>query len=658
MTHHDDIDFFELAPSAYVVVDLAGPLLRVNARFSDLFNMTSDVALTKTVADFVHPTYRRHAATLTRAMLRGEVDSITTDMLLMRGDGGTFWGNLDGKLVFDETGSPLYFLGALSDVSRKIEAVNARQDVELFAQRLVATVSHELRAPLHAMMGIAELISYSSDEALAERGRTMVQLANSQQDLIDDILSITRLQSGTEKLTHETFSPRRLLVDVGSTVESLVPKGVEFVVAASSSVPANAFGPRAKIQQVLVNLASNACKYTEAGTIEVKLTSSGPGRLTFSVSDTGTGIRPEHRVRIFNAFEQPDGGRGGVGLGLAISQAALDLMGSKLELESEPGKGSRFWFDLELDTAASETRAADPLTKRASGRSSAAVLVVDDNPINRTLAQAQLEQLGYEAVLAADGAAALELLAATRFDAVLMDWHMPNMDGLETTRRLRALEQHHGWRRTPVLAVTARAMEGDREACLEAGMDDFVAKPVSLASLSGVLERNVELPSSQTQEQQAAPRQPEAETGADEPNPEPSRHIDARQIDGLVADLGDRDTVLKLVQTFMSDLAKQVGSIVAAVEAGNTDACRRLAHTLKSSSRLLGATGLAAVCERIELDCAEGQAVTASSTAELVAEADGCARDFEAILADAAAASGFVADRVDPDRMGTAHSLS
>jgi CheY-like chemotaxis protein len=284
-------------------------------------------------------------------------------------------------------------------------------------------------------------------------------------------------------------------------------KGVELICQIESPVPDSVRGDRTRLRQVLTNLVGNAIKFTEQGEVVVRVSmveeAEGRALLRFEVRDTGIGIPDEVQQSIFDAFSQADGSIsrefGGTGLGLTISKQLVELMGGEIGLESEPGKGALFWVLLSLerepesglgggvDLTDSETSKAVSFGERLEAR----ILLVEDNPVNREVALSMLENLGCRVEMAADGIEAVEAASTTRFDLILMDCQMPRMDGYQATELIRENERIPCGEvgRTPIVALTAHAMEGDRQQCLFAGMDDYLTKPFTQEQLGEFLER-------------------------------------------------------------------------------------------------------------------------------------------------------------------------
>jgi CheY-like chemotaxis protein len=360
-----------------------------------------------------------------------------------------------------------------------------------------------------------------------ECAETIRSSAESLLTIVNDILDFSKIEAGKMDLEMLDCDVRRLVDEVVDLLsESARRKGLTLGAVVAPELPALLRGDPGRLRQVLVNLVSNAIKFTERGEIEIRVASSETRvasaeddhshlaprySLRFSVCDTGIGISAEARDRLFQAFAQADGSTtrryGGTGLGLAISRQLVELMGGQIGVESAPGVGSTFWFAIPFERSAvvpgpsrlmvaPGPRAAVPAAPARDAQPPAdgklRVLVVEDNPVNQRVAVRMLQRLGLGADVASDGLEAVESFSRQPYDLILMDCQMPGLDGYEATARIRQIEGTE--RHIPIVAMTASAMRGDRERCLEAGMDDYISKPVTIETLESVLGRWVPLP--------------------------------------------------------------------------------------------------------------------------------------------------------------------
>ena len=378
------------------------------------------------------------------------------------------------------------------------EAANATKT------EFLANMSHEVRTPMNAILGFAELLQYS--EITVEQQEYIDSIRQSGElmlTIINDILDLSKLEVGDLQMNTHPFDPYALIDSVTCLFQRrLAMKRLELAVEIDPAVPRHLTGPFERLQQLLINFVSNAIKFTDSGGIILTVScteqiSPAPVALKFSVQDTGVGIPPANCDRIFDPFVQGDLSASksyeGTGLGLAICKRIIDLIGGEIGVDSAVGEGSTFWFIVPLHYPV-ENGERSPTANTAERDTSALqlaprVLVVEDNPSNRKVLLAMLRKLGYRADWSVDGQQALAKLAQQSYDLILMDCQMPLVDGYEATRQRRQQEATLKQPRTPIIGITAYAMSEDRQKCLNAGMDDYISKPVTLSELSGMLER-------------------------------------------------------------------------------------------------------------------------------------------------------------------------
>jgi signal transduction histidine kinase/ActR/RegA family two-component response regulator len=367
--------------------------------------------------------------------------------------------------------------------------------------RFLATMSHEMRTPLHGILGLATMLEHDDAAPAAlrrERVRTLHQTGEHLLALINDVLDYSRIENGHLRLRRHDFDLHDTLQACAAlTRVQADANGLALHLELDLPSPCLVQGDEARIRQVALNLLGNAVKFTPSG--HVRLSASWPigGPLRLAVADTGPGVPEEARERVFEAFEQLDGSfarrHGGTGLGLTISLELVRAMGGTLSCRQAPEGGALFTLELPLAAASLGADAATARRAMPDGRLEGRVLLAEDNPVNAMVSVASLQRLGLVVHVVDDGHAALAELQQRpgSHDLVLMDCHMPGLDGFEATRRLRDWEEANGRPRLPVVALTANALEGDRERSLEAGMDDHLAKPYRLDDLYATLSRHL-----------------------------------------------------------------------------------------------------------------------------------------------------------------------
>jgi len=489
-------------------------------------------------------------------------------------------------------------------MSRAIEqeSERARREAErasLAKSQFLANISHEIRTPLNGIIGMSSMLMVSGlTEEQLRYARTIDGSGQVLLGLVNQILDFSRLDAEAVRLEKIYFMPRGLVEEVATLMSVRAEeKGVGLRWHVADDVPECLSGDPDRLRQILTNLLGNAVKFTEEGEIRLDVRAEeeptgaeGGIVLRFTVMDTGIGLQADACTRIFDAFAQADPSTtrryGGTGLGLAISRQIVRLMGGDIHVHSTPGEGATFWFTARFGTECSGIEGgveAEPAAQmeKAAGRP-LRILIAEDNEINQLVLSEQLNKLGHACTTVRNGMEALEALENTTWDAVLMDCQMPVMDGYEAVEAIRRAEQAEpGGGRTWVVGVTANAMDGEREACLRAGMDDFLSKPFQVRDLARVIAR---IPA------------PEGETGGAGPA------IDVSLLGTLAkakASNGE-NLLVRMVNLFTESGPVMLDEMDRALREDDFDTAMRCAHKMAGGCGYFGAQELYRLCTDME----------------------------------------------------------
>jgi PAS domain S-box-containing protein len=510
----------EATADGVLLMDQDGGILNMNQQFSELWHLPQHLLIQHDDAGIL--------AHVQAQCQRGEPVAGETSQKTLDAKGGEGTETVylhDGRVVecdvrtATDANEVIGRVYSYRDVTQRhqhqlelIAARDAAKQASTAKSEFLAMMSHEIRTPMNGVLGIADILARTSlDSQQANYVRVIQSSGQSLLAILNDILDFSKIEAGKLQLEQTTFALDRLLSDITEMFRfRLREEGPNFLCKTDADVPLQLTGDVVRLRQILFNLVGNAFKFTEKGQIVVRVTlvsdagaeSFDPDSrlLRFVVQDTGIGLTPDQTSRLFRSFEQADNSitrkYGGTGLGLAICKRLANMMGGDIGVNSTPGQGSEFWFTARLEVAAEtglavipgnevaiETAATEPESQ--SINPATRVLLVEDNAINRLVMNKMLERLGLACTgVAENGREALDMAAAQTFDLILMDSQMPVMDGLEATRQLR----QRGFT-APIIGVSAGAMQGERQAALNAGATDYILKPVQLEALRSAILR-------------------------------------------------------------------------------------------------------------------------------------------------------------------------
>jgi PAS domain S-box-containing protein len=499
----------EATPTAIYLKDIEGRYLRFNKAFEVLFGIERSQWIGKTVFELVPGAAAAMMHAKDQELFDSRVVQTYEASFTNRKTGavreGLYWKapltNVDGKVTA--------LVGTILDVTEKNQLENELRDAKRVAEAasqaksdFLANMSHEIRTPMNGVIGMTDLaLDTTLTASQREYLSTVKSSAQSLMVILNDILDFSKIEAGKLNIEAVEFTLSTTVTETLKSIQARADKkGLSLQCQLSPDLPSKVVGDPGRIRQVLTNLCDNAIKFTAHGgvTVDVQCKADSPEgfELTWSVRDTGIGIAAEKQQGVFEAFTQADTSTtrqfGGTGLGLTICARLVELMGGRIWVESEPGLGSTFFFTVRVQAAKAPVSVTPkPILPQASGLRPLQVLLVEDHPINQMLATTLLKKWGHTVVLAKNGQEAVDLFPSQMWDLVLMDMQMPVMGGLEATRCIRTNEPQG--QRTPIVAMTANAMESDQRACLEAGMDAHLAKPFSAAALQEVIAKSVRL---------------------------------------------------------------------------------------------------------------------------------------------------------------------
>jgi PAS domain S-box-containing protein len=620
---------FENAAVGIAHTDLDGRWLRVNQKFCSILGYTVEELTSPdkdrlSWQDLTYPEDLPASTEPLAALIAGEWGSYSLEKRYVRKDGSIIWGHLAVSLQRDAAGRPCYVIAVLQDISERKrlegelrQAKEAAEAANRAKDEFLANVSHEIRTPMNAILGMTELtLGTPLTEDQRQCLRTVKSAADNLLDIINDLLDFSKIEAGKMELHPTDFSLRAALADTLRVLAVRAhTKGLELISHVQSDVPDALIGDAGRLRQVLLNLVGNAIKFTDEGEVQVRvevreattaLPSSDWVDLRFTVRDTGIGIAKDQQERIFRAFEQEDTSTtrkyGGTGLGLAIASRLVALMDGQITVESEPGWGSSFIFTVQFrrQLHQSHMEANDQIYSVASSPDQPVtpssiplrILVAEDNDFNAQLMEQLLGRRGHQVQIVNNGREALARAEDGTFDLLLLDVHMPELDGFQVVRAVRERERTSG-DHLPIIALTARSRQEDREQSLAAGMDDFLTKPIQAAELQTAIERIIE-----------------SNRRANRPR---TNLLDPRAI--LAACGGDAVILERICQAFQAHLPGHVTAVRSALREGDTPWLREAAHKLAGMLAAFS-TVAGGVASDLEEHAARGQLAQASALVE------------------------------------------
>jgi PAS domain S-box-containing protein len=611
---------FELSPLGIAMNDMSGRFIEFNEAFRQICGYSSDELKT---LDYWKLTPQKY-----QSMEQLQLQSLSQigrygpyEKEYRRKDGSLIPLRLNGVLVKGPDDND-YIWSIVEDISASKSAEEALHQAKLTADNanrtkgeFLANMSHEIRTPMNAIIGLSHLaLNKQVSPEIRDYLQKIYSSSNSLLSILNDILDFSKLEAGRLTIDHKPFDLDEMLGKIRNLFADYAKEQcLDFKMAVAPDVPRGLIGDTLRLQQVLINLLGNAIKFTERGEVVLNITAQpidqAQVRLLFSVADTGIGMSEEDRDKLFQPFSQIDGSItrrfGGTGLGLVISQNLLHLMGSEFSVAGAPGQGSVFSFELVLGLSFWSGQHSPPSAIPAQedfGRllAGARVLVAEDNLINQQVVREFLNLSGISVEIANNGKQALALLEHGVFDAVLMDVHMPEMDGFEATQSIRSQSRFAG---LPVIALTAGVTQEERERCVTSGMNDFIAKPINPKKLMWTLLQWIKPSNAVAADTLTTGAAAKLLTMAELPG------FDLHNLLEMIGD--NQELAIRLLFTFMDSMNNLPDEIEALISVGNWVSAKELAHKIKGASGTIGAMRLYKASDALEAELNNGLSAAA-----------------------------------------------
>jgi PAS domain S-box-containing protein len=600
------------ALDAVIVADANGRILEFNEQACECFGYTREFAFGSLLSDLIipEPMRKAHESGMKRYLDTGVANIIgkRIEINALHANGHEFPVELAvGAAHKDDAPIFVAYARDISERRAKEEELKsahaAAQAGDQAKSRFLAVMSHEMRTPLNGVLGIIELLRNTNlDDRQLEMLTTASNSGEVLLDLINDVLDISKMEAGKLHLNSFNFEFKRLPKKVKQIVEvHAEQRGNKIVVETDDQIPTYLHGDGKRLQQVILNLVSNANKFTKQGRITVssKLVgrSDSDARISIAVSDTGIGIPDDVLPNLFAEFTTVDNSykrrQGGTGLGLAICKHLIELMGGSIHVESKVGEGSRFCFKVPLPIVDPEVgidQEADEMLYDELNYLPASILLAEDNPTNAMVAASMLRDAGHSVTVVSDGSEAVKSAQSNRFDVILMDISMPELDGLEATKLIRSMPEPHG--DIPIIAMTAHALAGDRERFMSTGMQAYLTKPIRRNELLSTIQ-------SQIVEVNKKADPAESNLGSTEDAPV---ILDTGELDQLASEIGGEHLQVVICQ-FADDTNNRTQSVREAEQERDLEKLKKSAHALAGSAATVGANCLADISRRIEAAC-------------------------------------------------------
>ena len=651
-------NILESIEDGYFEVDLAGNFIFFNASMCRILGYPAEEMSGMNNRTFMDPANAKNVMLAFHEIYEAAIPTKGFEWEIIQKNGNRRHIEVSVSLIVNPGEKPSGFRGIARDATER-KLLEATQQARLKAEtanraksQFLANMSHEIRTPLNGIMGMAEaFLDTVLDAEQKHIACTITKEADSLLGIINAILDFSKIEAGKLEMERIPFDLINLFEDV---IESFhyrtTKKGLELISFIAPETPTRIVGDPGRLRQILRNLIGNAIKFTHQGRILVKaeaLQEQGESiKLRFMVTDTGIGIPKEKQALVFESFTQADGSTtrkyGGTGLGITISKQLAELMGGEIGLESAEGKGSTFWFTAvfskQSETEIQSVREIDPATKYTSAemqRKDIHILLAEDYPTNQEIAKIHLSQAGYLVDLAENGKQALEAFKSNHYDLILMDIQMPVMDGYKATKAIREIEaQLAGMKngntsqaihRVPIIAMTAHALQEYRELCLEAGMDDFLSKPLTRKELLAIVAKWLKL-SFVSQSTSLASAQSLSSDDDGEIHPETVHTGSPINLDRAIDEFeGDRNLVAEVIAGFTKKVSEQLVTIREALARADTETVCREAHSIKGGAAALTAGDMAKVASELEI---KGQSKDLTGADQMV---DALETKFEAL---------------------------